>query len=151
MEAKDLVHGWNLRELVFLEEGLNIKYFENGAVCSNCKERSWRWELTCSDSFVVWDGCKFVDLFGFVKVSSEVMMWECEVLMLSVQLIVVDYTVGLFEVLNVLSWGLILNLFLFEVHWRPSAVVLLELKVLFADWFSDFFLGFCRQLSRTAW
>ena len=79
------------------------------------------------------------------------MMWESEVLMFPFELIVVDYTISLLQVLNILPWRLIGDLLLLKIYLGLSTVVLLEFKVLFADWFPDFLLWLSWYLGWTSW
>ncbi len=151
MEAKNFIHGRYLGELILEEQSLDIKNFEDWTVGSNGKERTWRWKSTSSDGLVIRNSCKFVDLFWFIEISSEIMMGKCEVLMFPVKLIIVNYAICLLKVLNVLPWRLFRNLLLLKVYLGPSVVVLLEFKVFFADWYPDSFLWLYWYLGWTSW
>ncbi len=79
------------------------------------------------------------------------MMRESKILMILLLLIVINYTVGLFQVLNVLPRRWLLVHLLLKVIIVELTIILLSLQILLAHWLSNSFLLFHWSLSRATW
>lgn len=104
MEIVDLVNGQNLLQFVSFVQLLDVENLQDGGICADGKMVASLRELTGPDGLVVSDDCQFGDDLDQIDI---LFLWwkfllEGEMLAVDLAFVVVDNTVGLFQILNIL-------------------------------------------------